>query len=218
MLRAIKLISAAKKASSSSSSQDLSVDLHPNRPDYRGFITPMGPISLRADPSFEDIELVGATVSKNAKTHTVLDNMFLISGEIPRVTSYEQGVKRGARFTKATDVWEPDELIADERLVACNVKGKGLVVFSGCSHAGIVNATRHAHELGGGAPVFAVMGGFHLVGCEDSVITETVKDLKALDPKILLPGHCTGWRAKFEIEREMAGRLAPSTVGTRFVI
>lgn len=178
----------------------------------------MGPASLQADPSFEEIEAAGGAVAKHAEPHTVLNDMFMISGEIPRHTAYEKGVKHGARFSKETGAWEPDELIADERLVLCNVKGKGLVVFSGCSHAGVVNATRHAADLGGGAPIYAVMGGYHLVGCEDSVITETVSDLQALEPKVLMPGHCTGWRAKFEIEKNMPGRLAPSTVGTRFVI
>ncbi|KAF2096823.1 metallo-beta-lactamase superfamily protein [Rhizodiscina lignyota] len=217
MLRAIPLINAAKKASPSAP-QTLVADLHPARPDYRGFMTPMGPISLEADPSFEEISAAGATVSKHAETHTVLDDMFLISGEIPRVTPYEVGVPRGARFSKETGMWEPDEKIADERFVMCNVKGKGLVVFSGCSHAGVVNVTKNAVDLGNGVPLFSVMGGYHLVQCEDSTITETVADLKKMDPKLLLPGHCSGWKVKYEINKEMPGRLAPSTVGTKFKI
>lgn len=97
---------------------------------------------------------------------------------------------------------------------------KGTVMFTGCSHAGVVNASRHAVELPPpGTPLYAVMGGYHLADAEPEKIADTVADLKALDPKMLLAGHCTGWRAKFEVERQMpGGRLVPSFVGSRFVL
>lgn len=96
--------------------------------------------------------------------------------------------------------------------------GKGTVVFTGCSHAGVVNASRHAVELSkDDTPLYAVMGGFHLADAEPEKVSDTVADLKALDAKLLLAGHCTGWRAKFEIERQMpGGKLVPSFVGSRF--
>jgi len=82
-----------------------------------------------------------------------------------------------------------------------------------------VNASKHALQLGGGTvPLYAVIGGDHLVGPNEALITQTVADLKDLDPRVLMPGHCSGWRAKNEIERRMPGRLAPSTVGTRFLL
>ena len=96
--------------------------------------------------------------------------------------------------------------------------GKGLVVFTGCSHAGVVNVVKHALFLAGNTtPLYAVIGGYHLVGPNEANIHDTVQDLKALDPQILMPGHCSGWRAKNEIERAMPGRMAPSTVGTKYV-
>ena len=82
----------------------------------------------------------------------------------------------------------------------------------------MVNASRHAVELSGGAPLHAVMGGYHLADAEPAKIQSTVADLKALDAKLLLTGHCTGWRAKFEVERQMPGRLVPSFVGSKFVL
>jgi 7,8-dihydropterin-6-yl-methyl-4-(beta-D-ribofuranosyl)aminobenzene 5'-phosphate synthase len=60
------------------------------------------------------------------------------------------------------------------------------------------------------------MGGFHLADAEPPQIEQTVQDLKALDPQIMLPGHCSGWKVKYQIEKEMPGRMAPSTVGTKF--
>jgi 7,8-dihydropterin-6-yl-methyl-4-(beta-D-ribofuranosyl)aminobenzene 5'-phosphate synthase len=62
------------------------------------------------------------------------------------------------------------------------------------------------------------MGGYHLADSEPAQIEESVGDLMALSPKILIPGHCTGWRAKYRIEEVMGGKLAPSTVGTRFTL
>lgn len=94
--------------------------------------------------------------------------------------------------------------------------GKGLVVFTGCSHAGVVNTTKHAVELtGGGLPVHAVVGGFHLATSDAEQIQNTVADLKRLDPAVLMPGHCSGWRAKFAIEKHIPGSLVPCTVGSR---
>lgn len=83
----------------------------------------------------------------------------------------------------------------------------------------MVNACKHALELAGeGAPLHAVIGGYHLVGPNEAFIKQTVQDLKSLDPHVLMPGHCTGWRAKNDIENVMPGRLAPSTVGTIFTL
>jgi len=92
-------------------------------------------------------------------------------------------------------------------------------VFTGCSHAGAINASKHAIELAGcSVPLYAVVGGYHLVGPNEEQVQATVSDFKKLDPKILLPGHCSGWRVKYEIEREMPGRLAPLTVDTHYTL
>jgi 7,8-dihydropterin-6-yl-methyl-4-(beta-D-ribofuranosyl)aminobenzene 5'-phosphate synthase len=132
MLSALRVITEAKLTAglltlpSSSSLVPLSapttiIDLHPARPNYRGFVTPLGIVSLEADPTFTEIEAAGGTVEKHAEAHEVLDSYFLISGEIPRVTEYEKGVRAGLRFEDGA--WITDELILDERFVVCHVKG-----------------------------------------------------------------------------------------------
>jgi 7,8-dihydropterin-6-yl-methyl-4-(beta-D-ribofuranosyl)aminobenzene 5'-phosphate synthase len=125
MLRAIRLIKEAKTAQLRNS-EGLTVDLHPSRPEYRGIMAAQ-PLSLEADPTFDEIEAAGATVAKNAEPHTILDDMFLVSGMIPRITPYEKGVIKGIRFHSSSNSWEKDELIADERLVMCNLKGVNIV-------------------------------------------------------------------------------------------
>ena len=213
----LKVLSMVNEANGG---KKLDVDLHPARPAYRGMQPPGFPVvSLEADPTFEEMETGGGSVQKSDKAHTALDDMFLVSGEIPRVTEYEKGLRFGVRCDEAGGKWREDTLVADERFLMCKIKGKGLVMFTGCSHAGVVNASKRALELGNGAPLYAVMGGFHLADAEPAQIESTAQDLKALDAKVLMTGHCTGWRAKFELQRVMPeGVLVPNFVGSRFVL
>lgn len=89
-------------------------------------------------------------------------------------------------------------------------------MIRGCSHRGVVNASKEAvNLLDGEVPLHAVLGGYHLASNDDSKVQQTVKDLKVMDPKVLLPGHCSGWRVKFEMEKELPGRLVPCTVGIK---
>lgn len=120
--RAIRMIEEAKSAQGKGNGR-VKVDLHPDRPEYRGFSFAGKIISLEADPSFEELESAGAAVDKRADAHTVLDDMFLISGMIPRVVPYETGLKGAVRYDSNTNDWVSDELIADERLLMCNLKG-----------------------------------------------------------------------------------------------
>ncbi|KAI0884783.1 Metallo-hydrolase/oxidoreductase [Annulohypoxylon maeteangense] len=215
LLGAVRMVEGAKAATATSEEKGkVVVDLHPERPDFRG-IRAHEIIALEADPSFSEIEDAGAEVFKSAEAHTVLDDMFLVSGEIPRRTAYEGGIRGGVRFSEKKG-WETDELIMDERLVMCNLKGKGLVVFTGCSHAGVVNVSRHAMELGGGVPLYTVVGGYHLADGAPEKLQKSLEDLKALEPKVLMPGHCTGWRFKVAIEKEMPGCMAPIFGGTKY--
>ncbi|KAJ6087228.1 hypothetical protein N7467_006142 [Penicillium canescens] len=214
LLRAIRMINEARQAENRS--DELVVDLHPDRPVYRGIALPEHIISLEADPTFEELEAAGSFVDKRSEPHTVLDGFFLVSGEIPRVTPYETGLRNAVRYDPDENDWFSDESITDERSLICNLKGKGLVVFTGCSHAGVVNTSKHAVQLTGGTvPLHAVVGGFHLAMSEPDHIESTVTDLKKLDPAVLMPGHCSGWRAKFAIEKHVPGSMVPCTVGSR---
>ncbi|KAI2611429.1 Metallo-hydrolase/oxidoreductase [Hypoxylon fragiforme] len=229
LLSAVRMVEGAKKNRKTeeeeedagkqrgdSETKKVVVDLHPDRPSFRGIMA-HEPISLEPDPTFAEIEGAGAAVFKSAEVHTALDDTFLISGPIPRRTDYEGGIPGGIRLN-AQNQWEADELILDERLVMCHLKGRGLVVFTGCSHAGVVNVARHALELGGGGgvPLHTIVGGYHLADGSPEKLRRSMRDLKALGPAVLMPGHCTGWRFKVEIEREMPGCMVPVFGGTRY--
>ncbi|KAI3393608.1 hypothetical protein diail_3912 [Diaporthe ilicicola] len=220
MLEAIRMINASKiQRGVNTRPPKVVVEVHPDRPDYRGMMTPAGTIvSLEADPAFGEIEEAGGILSKQGDLHPVLDGFFLTSGSIPRVTPYEVGIRGGMRISEGADQWTSDEAIADERLVMCNLKDKGIVVFTGCSHAGVVNVSKHAVDLGQGLPLYAVVGGFHLADNVPEKLESSLADLKSLGPKVVMPGHCTGYKFKFLVEQAMPGVLAPSFCGTTYTL
>jgi 7,8-dihydropterin-6-yl-methyl-4-(beta-D-ribofuranosyl)aminobenzene 5'-phosphate synthase len=120
--------------------------------------------------------------------------MFYLSGEIPRVTPFERGLP--AHYQKNEEGnWMPDPLLIDERFLMVNVAGKGLVVFTACSHAGLVHVLKHASDCSPGVPLYAVLGGFHLAGPNEKIIPETVQAVREFNLCTIAAGHCTGWRA-----------------------
>ncbi|KAF2479899.1 beta-lactamase-like protein [Neohortaea acidophila] len=222
MLRVLRMIDEARRNGDSTHATlpAVRVDLHPARPDLRGMQpSDASIISFEPDPTFREVEEAGGLVHKSDQSHTVLDDYFLISGEIPRVMPYEKGLRAGVRYDEAVGKWQTDTTITDERFLMCKLKDRGIVVFTGCSHGGVVNCSRHAIDLGKGTPLYAVMGGFHLADAEDKQIEDTAQDLKALGISVLLPGHCTGWRSKFELHRVFPAKsLVPSFVGGQYVL
>jgi 7,8-dihydropterin-6-yl-methyl-4-(beta-D-ribofuranosyl)aminobenzene 5'-phosphate synthase len=193
------------------------VDLHPDRPDQRGIQMPGGTfVLLPPEPTFEELAAAGGDVVRHADAHLVA-GLFYASGEIDRVTDYETGLV--GHHTFRGDDCESDPLIMDERFLAAHVRGRGVSVLSACSHAGVVNACLGARAAFPDAPVDVVLGGYHLAGAAMEVrIDATVRDLlERIDPRVVSPGHCTGWRAKAALSTAFApGRYAPSVVGSRY--
>jgi 7,8-dihydropterin-6-yl-methyl-4-(beta-D-ribofuranosyl)aminobenzene 5'-phosphate synthase len=168
-------------------------------------------------PSIDDLTSFGAGVVTSRVPHPLLDGMVHVSGEIPRVTSYERGYPGQVRRTEDGQGWEPDELLLDERWLGINVKGKGLVVLSACSHAGIVNVLHHARASHLDVPLYAILGGLHLSGANEAVIPQTVDDLKQFGLNTIAAGHCTGWRAMTALANTFGDTvLAPTAVGKRY--
>ena len=211
MIAALRLISDAKSGGTTPiyANRGMFVDRAMQRAD--GSLLPFAKV-----PSTEELEAAGGQVSLNDNPQLLLDDLFYLSGEIPRVTSYEKGLLGQVRLA-ADGSWQPDELILDERFVAVHVRDRGIVVFTACSHAGVVNVLHHAREVFDPVPLYGVMGGFHLSSpyCE-SIIPQTVEDLRQFDLQIFVPGHCTGWRATHKlVEAFGESRVVPSAVGRR---
>jgi 7,8-dihydropterin-6-yl-methyl-4-(beta-D-ribofuranosyl)aminobenzene 5'-phosphate synthase len=99
-----------------------------------------------------------------------------------------------------------------------NIKGKGLVVISGCAHRGIVNTVKHAQKISGIDKVHVVIGGFHLTNAKPELIQKTVADIKIIKPDYIVPAHCTGFEAISEFARQMPDQFILNTAGTRYII
>jgi 7,8-dihydropterin-6-yl-methyl-4-(beta-D-ribofuranosyl)aminobenzene 5'-phosphate synthase len=175
-----------------------------------GQLVPFKPI-----PSIDALTQAGAAVRTSRDPQAIGGGFFFLSGEVPRVTPYEQGLPNHLCRTEDGRDWEPDPRIMDERFLAVQVKGKGLVIFTACSHAGVVNVPRHARALFPEIPLHAVMGGFHLSGPgPERIIPDTVRDLAGLNVKHIIPGHCTGWRAVTALVNAFGEAVVmPSAVG-----
>lgn len=192
---------------------------HPDMFRSRGMTAPNGDIRLFDDvPSVEELTTQGADVIVTTEPRVFLSDMFHVSGEIPRLTTFEQGLPGQVRRTDDGKGWEPDTLLLDERWLAVNVAGKGLVVLTACSHAGVVNVLSHARKTYPGVPIHAVIGGLHLAGSNEKIIPQTVEALKGFDLATIGAGHCTGWRAMVALADAFGDKvLAPSAVGKRYV-
>jgi 7,8-dihydropterin-6-yl-methyl-4-(beta-D-ribofuranosyl)aminobenzene 5'-phosphate synthase len=162
----------------------------------------------------EAVAACGLRVVETAGPRLLLGGQVLYLGEIPRVTPFERGMA-AARYVDASGE-EQWDAIADDSSVAISLAGRGLVIVSGCAHAGIVNTVRHACEVTGIDRVHAVMGGFHLAGAAgEAAIVPTTEALREYAPDYVIPTHCTGRKAIMHLERELPDAFVVNMSGTR---
>jgi len=161
-------------------------------------------------------EAVAAAGMKLVETKApllLLDGDVLFLGEIPRRTDFEKGFPIAHYQEKGEEKWDP---IEDDTSLVMNIRGKGLVVLSGCAHSGIVNTALYAREATGIEKVYAVMGGFHLTEpLFEHIIARTTDELKKIDPAYTIPTHCTGRKATAHMEKEMGSRFILNMSGTK---
>jgi 7,8-dihydropterin-6-yl-methyl-4-(beta-D-ribofuranosyl)aminobenzene 5'-phosphate synthase len=192
--------------------------MHPEMFASRAVVNPQGRMMPVEDiPSQQVLTGNGAQLIITRDEQSVLAESFYISGEIPRVTSFERGMP-GQHRLDADGKWELDELVVDERFVAVHIAGKGLLVFTACSHAGVINVLTHARRRFPGIPIYGVLGGFHLSGTTESIIPDTVEALEQFDLSLIAAAHCTGWRAIGALATRFPDRVVPSAVGKRFLL
>lgn len=107
----------------------------------------------------------------------------------------------------------------DDQAILLHVRGKGLVILTGCGHSGIVNIVRYAQKLTGIEQVYAILGGFHLGGMTpEPIIQQTCAALAAFAPAVLVPTHCTGYRAIHQLATLLPNAFIQSSVGTCFTL
>jgi 7,8-dihydropterin-6-yl-methyl-4-(beta-D-ribofuranosyl)aminobenzene 5'-phosphate synthase len=192
----------------------LPVLLHPDFWTQRRIVGPDGVLDLPS-PSRAAIEGAGFVIVEERQPSFLLDGMLLVTGEVERTTSFETGMPAAHQAWRG-DRWEPDRLVHEDQAMVLHVRGKGLVVLTGCGHAGIVNIVRHAKRLTGIDTVYAVLGGFHLR--DGAVVPATVEALAAEAPRVLVPAHCTSWKAQHALAAGLPEAFRANAVGSQFAL
>lgn len=141
----------------------------------------------------------------------------LITGEIPRVTKFEKGFPLQYKEGKDENDLIADPFVKDDQALVMLLKNKGLVILTGCGHAGIINTINYATKVTGIKKVHAIIGGFHLTGEDyEESIPLTINELLKINPEYIIPCHCTGWKACNEIIKSMPQKYIQTSVGSTF--
>ena len=161
------------------------------------------------------LEEGGFAIVEDRQPSFLFDGSVLVTGEVDRTTTFEQGFPIHQAYRNGA--WGPDPLILDDQALITHVAGRGLVMLTGCGHAGIANICRYARRLTGVDQLYAVMGGFHLNGpLFEPIIGATCDALADLAPEVLVPTHCTGWKATHALADRLPEAFIQNSVGTTF--
>jgi 7,8-dihydropterin-6-yl-methyl-4-(beta-D-ribofuranosyl)aminobenzene 5'-phosphate synthase len=192
---------------------NLPVMIHPEFWSRRRIVMPGLDPAEFPSTSRSALEGAGFEIVEERQPSFLLDGSVLITGEVDRTTEFETGFQGHEAYREGR--WEPDPLILDDQALVLSLRDLGLVVLSGCGHAGIVNTVRYARQLTGETKVAAVIGGFHLSGpMFEPIIEPTVRAFDELSPGLLMPAHCTGWRAVHLLAARFPDAFVPCAVGT----
>jgi 7,8-dihydropterin-6-yl-methyl-4-(beta-D-ribofuranosyl)aminobenzene 5'-phosphate synthase len=195
---------------------NLPVIIHPDAWSRRRLALPGREPVLVAAPSRGALEGVGFEIVEQSQPSFLLGGSLLVTGEVDRTTDFEHGLAPTHQAFHDGE-WRPDQLVLDDQALVAEVRGKGLVVITGCGHAGVINTLRYIKKLTGRDRLHAVIGGFHLSGPRfEPLIGPTCDAFAELAPDFLVPGHCTGWKATHALAARFPEAFLQNSVGTRF--
>ena len=164
------------------------------------------------------LEEEGFAVIERREPSLLVDGCVLITGEIDRTTEFERGMPPPHQAWDGGG-WRHDPLVLDDQALVVHVRGRGLVVLTGCGHGGAVNTVRHALRLTGVDRLHALLGGLHLSGpAFEPIIPPTVTALTDLAPDLVAPGHCTGWRAQHALASALPDAFVAGSSGTTYTL
>lgn len=167
-------------------------------------------------PNRADLIEAGYNLVEKQSPSLWIEDRILVTGEIPRINDFEKGFPN--HYSEIDGKMENDPLIKDDQAIVLNIKDKGLVVITGCAHAGIINIIKYAKELCGEDRIYCVIGGMHLTGgVFEQLIPRTIDELELLKPRFIIPCHCSGLKAVTEIAKNMPNAFIQNSVGTNYV-
>src|SRR3954452_8562201 len=164
------------------------------------------------------LEAEGLSLLERREPSLLVDGCVLITGEVDRTTEFEHGMPAAHQAWNGREWFHDPEVIDDQALVV-RVRGRGLVVLTGCGHAGAVNIVRHAQRLTGVGRLSGLIGGLHLSGpAFEPVIEPTVAAFTDLAPELVVAGHCTGWRAQHALAAALPDAWTAGSSGSSYRI
>jgi 7,8-dihydropterin-6-yl-methyl-4-(beta-D-ribofuranosyl)aminobenzene 5'-phosphate synthase len=167
-------------------------------------------------PNRADLIQAGYNLVEKQSQSLWIKDSILVTGEIPRTNDFEKGFPN--HYSEIDGKMENDPLIKDDQAIVLNIKDKGLVIITGCAHAGIINIIKYAKELSGEDRIYAVIGGMHLTGgVFEPLIPRTIDELEQLKPNFIIPCHCSGLKALTEIAKNMPNAFIQNSVGTKYI-
>jgi 7,8-dihydropterin-6-yl-methyl-4-(beta-D-ribofuranosyl)aminobenzene 5'-phosphate synthase len=189
--------------------------LHPHAWCQRKIVFPNGVEVRLPPPSHQDLDREGWQVVEELGPSLLLDDAVLVTGQVERTTDFETGFP--VQHADLEEGWEPDPWTWDDQALVIHVRGRGLVVLSSCSHSGVINVLHHARRITGIDNIHGFVGGLHLTGgLFEPIIPQTIDEIVALSPDIVVPGHCTAWKALHTIATAVPAAFSSSNVGTTF--
>lgn len=165
-------------------------------------------------PPRDEWEAVGAEIILSEGPHKLGIGCWT-TGAVPRMSFEKSGIPTGLIYREG-DRFIRDSIEDDQALVI-NIKKKGLIILSGCAHSGIVNTVNYAREVSGVDKVWAIIGGFHMAAANDEEIQRTVDEIKKCKPKLIVPSHCTGFRAICQFAAQMPDEFMAGQVGATYL-
>jgi 7,8-dihydropterin-6-yl-methyl-4-(beta-D-ribofuranosyl)aminobenzene 5'-phosphate synthase len=210
------LVNIRKKMNEKKQEQKIPLVLHEDAFRNRLVKFQDGRIIRLPAPNRSDLIQSGYNLVEKQSQSLWIKDSILVTGEIPRTNDFEKGFPN--HYSEIDGKMEDDPLIKDDQALILNVKDKGLVVITGCAHAGIINIIKYAKELSGEDRIYAVIGGMHLTGgVFEPLIGKTIDELERLKPKFLIPCHCSGLKAVTEIAKNMPNTFIQNSVGTNYI-
>jgi len=140
---------------------------------------------------------------------TTLTTGLIITGEIPRITTFEKN--NPLYFLEQDEHYIPDPLLDDQALVISTTKGP--VVVTGCAHAGLGNTLKYAAKLVNSDSIYALVGGTHLQDVSDEQLAQTIRILKYYKIKFIAANHCTGFRTQMMLKQSLGDGFVLNTTG-----
>jgi len=161
----------------------------------------------------EAAEALGASFNLARDPVWINDNI-VSSGEIPMLTDYEK--IDPTLYVKENEEFKPDPLWDDQAIFLKSEKG--LIIILGCAHRGTINTIRYAQKLTGVEPVYAVIGGTHLISASPQRLDATIAELSSLGVQRLGVSHCTGLPVSALLAQTFGATFFFNNAGTRITV